>query len=384
MSEKPPVKAGVLFVDDEPDVTESIRVALRSEPFTVYTANSAEDGLELLARESIDVVVSDERMPGMSGAGFLTAVRDRFPSTSRIILTGQATVEATIAAVNDAKVFRVLTKPCPVPEIVACINAAIAEGQSVAKQTVDRSRASAELDEALDSLAVAYQPIYSLRDDRVAAYEALVRPVHERLSSPTELIDTTTNLDRFADLDRRVCSVVAADVAHLPAGASVFVNLLPQSLGDPLLIEGLDLLAEHADRVALEVTERAQLDPSLELLAHLDALRERGFQIVLDDLGAGYAGLNSFVTLKPDIVKFDMELVRSIHESETSSKLVASMIGVCTDLGIVTVGEGVETPAELRHLADLGIDLVQGFLLARPSGPWADVDAAFRSRAVGS
>ena len=98
----------VLFVDDEPEITEAIRIALRSEPFTVYTANSAEDGLDLLRHEPIDVVVSDERMPGLSGAQFLTAVRAEYPATSRIILTGQATVEATIAAVNDAKVF-----PCP-------------------------------------------------------------------------------------------------------------------------------------------------------------------------------------------------------------------------------------------------------------------------------
>lgn len=110
--------AAVLFVDDEPSVTEALRVALRSEPFTVLTANSAESGLELLRKQRIDVVVSDECMPGLNGAAFLATVRAEFPRAGRVILTGQASVEATIAAVNDAQVFQVLTKPCPVATIV--------------------------------------------------------------------------------------------------------------------------------------------------------------------------------------------------------------------------------------------------------------------------
>ena len=363
----------VLFVDDEPEITEAIRIALRSEPFTVYTANSAEDGLDLLRHEPIDVVVSDERMPGLSGAQFLTAVRAEYPMTSRIILTGQATVEATIAAVNDAKVFRVLTKPCPVDEIVACLHAAITERETARELGEDRSAQSAALDEALTTLGVAYQPIYSHEDGRIAAYEALVRPTHERLSSPGELIEVAVELDRHAELDRAVCRLVAADAATLPDGAAVFVNLLPQSLGDDRLGEGLDELGAHADRVALEVTEQAQVNASADFRTHLDGLRERGFRIALDDLGAGYAGLNSFVALQPDIVKFDMELVRAIDRSATSSKLVASMIGVCAELGILTVGEGVEVEDEMRHLVELGCDLFQGYLLARPGPPWAEV-----------
>ena len=87
-------------------------------------------------------------------------------------------------------------------------------------------------------------------------------------------------------------------------------------------------------------------------------------------IGAGYAGLTSFATLAPDVVKFDMELVRDISESDTRSKLVASMVAVCRELGILSLAEGVETDSELHHLEELGCDLFQGYRIAKP-------DAAF-------
>ena len=364
----------ILFVDDERDITESMQVALRSEPFTVLTANSAEAGLDLLQSQPIDVIVSDERMPGLNGAAFLTAVRSEFPTVGRIILTGEATVEATISAINDARVFRVLTKPCPIPELVACLHAAVAARRAASDELggLDVEAASRQLDAALASMHMVYQPIFSLRDGAIFAYEALLRSGHESLRSPPELIDAACALNRAADLDRQVCRLVATDLATIPSGALVFVNLLPQSLGDGRLREGLDHLTPDAARVALEITERAQLDPDLDLCTELGTLRSHGFRIALDDLGAGYAGLTSFATLSPDIVKFDLELVRDIHRSKTSSRLVASMIDVCHDLGVRTVGEGVETREELRHLERLGCDLVQGFGLAPPQPPWLE------------
>lgn len=365
----------VLFVDDDRHITESLRVALRSEPFTVLTANSAEAGLEMLRSQPIDVIVSDERMPGLNGAAFLALVRAEFPAVGRIILTGQATVEATISAVNDARVFRVLTKPCPVPELVSCLHAAMAAQQVPGDDFggFDFDVASRRLDAALGTMRMVYQPIFSLRDGTIYAYEALLRSGHESLRSPPELIDAACALNRAADLDHQVCRLVAIDTATLPAGTLVFVNLLPQSLGDDRLKEGLDHLAPNAARVALEITERAQVDPDLDLGSELANLRSCGFRIALDDLGAGYAGLTSFAALRPDIVKFDVDLVRGIHRAETSSRLVASIIDVCHDLGVLTVGEGVETTDELLHLEGLRCDLVQGFGLARPQPPWLEV-----------
>ena len=125
-----------------------------------------------------------------------------------------------------------------------------------------------------------------------------------------------------------------------------------------------------------EVTERAALRDSAATLQRIRSLRHRGFRLALDDLGAGYAGLTSFVSLQPDIVKFDLGLVRDVHRSHTRTRLLASMIELCHELGITALAEGIEDPAELERLTSLGCDLSQGYLLGRP-GPLPDaVDEA--------
>jgi len=118
-------RATVLFVDDEPALLDGLRNALRREPFQILTASSAKMGLELLSQRPVDVVVSDERMPGISGSEFLGIVRQRHPQTLRIILTGQASLEAAIRAINEGEVYRFLTKPCSPVQLAHTIRDAL-------------------------------------------------------------------------------------------------------------------------------------------------------------------------------------------------------------------------------------------------------------------
>jgi DNA-binding NtrC family response regulator len=108
----------VLFVDDEPQVLEGVKDVLRTETFEVVTAASVQKALNLLSTHPVDVVVSDECMPDMSGSEFLGVVRRLHPETVRIILTGQATVQAMARAINDGEIYRFLVKPCH-PEVLA-------------------------------------------------------------------------------------------------------------------------------------------------------------------------------------------------------------------------------------------------------------------------
>jgi len=114
----------VLFVDDDPNVTAGIRRNLRAQPYTIACASSATDALEWLADNPVDVVVSDERMPEMSGAEFLTAVREQYPSSVRIMLSGQADLEAVVKAVNEGEIFRFLFKPCVADDLMTTIDQA--------------------------------------------------------------------------------------------------------------------------------------------------------------------------------------------------------------------------------------------------------------------
>jgi len=91
----------VLIVDDEPTITDLLKDALANEPYDILSAASAEEALPILDREQVDVVISDEKMPGMSGSEFLAIVRQEYPDTVRMILTGHGSLESAIRAINE-------------------------------------------------------------------------------------------------------------------------------------------------------------------------------------------------------------------------------------------------------------------------------------------
>ncbi|MCP5157694.1 MAG: EAL domain-containing protein, partial [Ectothiorhodospiraceae bacterium] len=128
------------------------------------------------------------------------------------------------------------------------------------------------------------------------------------------------------------------------------------------------LLSKQAHRVVFEITERASLDDVPDASSRVAALRKLGFRIAIDDLGAGYAGLASFAQLEPDVVKYDMSLIRDVHQSPTKQKVLESMTRLFAELDLLVISEGVETPEERDTLTALGCDLLQGYQFARP-GP---------------
>jgi len=101
----------ILFVDDEEHILAALTRTLLDEPYEIVTTSSAERALGIIEDQPFHVVVSDERMPGMDGATFLGIVRQRYPETIRIMLTGHASVEATMRAVNKGEIYRFFTKP---------------------------------------------------------------------------------------------------------------------------------------------------------------------------------------------------------------------------------------------------------------------------------
>lgn len=115
----------VLFVDDEPRILEGLKSRLHKEPYTILLATSGEEGLETLENHPVDLVVSDEQMPGMCGSEFLTAVCREYPETIRITLTGQASLKAAIRAINDGEIYRFLTKPCNTVDLAHTIRQAL-------------------------------------------------------------------------------------------------------------------------------------------------------------------------------------------------------------------------------------------------------------------
>jgi EAL domain-containing protein (putative c-di-GMP-specific phosphodiesterase class I) len=151
-----------------------------------------------------------------------------------------------------------------------------------------------------------------------------------------------------------------------PERGALFVNLHARDLVDDSLFHPDSPLSKVAHRVVLEITERASLEEVKDVRARVADLRSLGYRIAIDDLGAGYAGLTSFATLEPEIVKLDMSLVRNVHKEATKQKLIRSMTALCKDMGMIVVAEGVETVEERDALVSLDCDLLQGYLFAKP------------------
>jgi EAL domain-containing protein (putative c-di-GMP-specific phosphodiesterase class I) len=149
----------------------------------------------------------------------------------------------------------------------------------------------------------------------------------------------------------------------------LFVNVHVLELEDEDLYSPQAPLSERAREVVLEVTERGSLERVRGLPERVFRLRELGYRIAVDDLGAGYAALNSFAALRPDVAKLDVALVRGVDGDPYRRRLIGNVTAMCRDLGIRCVAEGIETPQERAVLEDLGCDLLQGFLIGRPQAP---------------
>jgi EAL domain-containing protein (putative c-di-GMP-specific phosphodiesterase class I)/CheY-like chemotaxis protein len=371
----------ILLVDDEETLLRAVARSLMAVGYEVSTATDGMRAVDLITEVPFDAIVSDIDMPRMNGIQFLQNVRLRDAEVPVILMTGNPGVETAIQAVAHGA-LQYLVKPVSLAELRKVVGRAVALNR-VAKLkraafelvsvgtlgSADHLALEASFNRALDTLWMAYQPIVRVADRSLYGYEALLRSEEKALPHPGAILDAAERLDRLDDVGRKTrtasCGITAG-----PASAVLFVNLHARDLMDETLLSPKSALSAIAHRVVLEITERAALEGVSDVRGKVALLRQMGFRIAIDDLGAGYAGLTSFATLEPEFVKLDMSLVRDIDSNHTKEALVRSMALACKELGMLIVAEGVETPQERDLLAALGCDFLQGYLLAKPGKPF--------------
>ncbi len=363
----------VLIVEDDDSVASLYCRALGLPDYLLYRATNGEDALCLLENNSFDAVVSDLMMPGMSGVDLLKSVRNHHNDVPFVIVTGRPAVESAITAV-ECGAFRYLVKPLLLQELREAVAHAV-EAHEVKQLSKGAHPPPAEIAEgrstendsdfrdALETLFMAYQPIVKPSLGSILGYEALIRTRPARYSQPKEFLEAAARRGALKEVGRRVRRAVAADLEKLPSESLVFVNHHVEELFDPALYSDANPLRKHARRVVLELTEQGQL---AGVEARAAALRNRGFLIAVDDLGAGYSSLSLLAGLKPDFVKIDRDLVRGVDMDSTKRTLIASLATACRELRVELVCEGVETEGEGRALLEIGVELLQGYLFARP------------------
>jgi diguanylate cyclase (GGDEF)-like protein len=238
---------------------------------------------------------------------------------------------------------------------------------------------------AQELIAPHFQPIVNLHNGRVLAWEILARgPAWMR--SPAELFDAAETAGLLPEMERACRRAALRGVAALPPtlrARRFFINVSPSVFAAPEKLDhllGVDLKRQGLDEadIVLEITERDSIADYDAFERHLRELVGQGFQIALDDFGAGHSGLLTLVTSSPHYLKLDMSLARDIHRHAYKQHLVKSLVAFAAAVSTTLIAEGVETWQELETLAQFGVRYAQGYLFARPAPEPLEIDEAVR------
>lgn len=354
------------------DTTVAVAAALACD-FEVVVERGGGTGATRCEESTFDVVIADFAVVDQ-GIDFLRQVLRKSPGAMRVLVLED---EGEFVEVRGTTLARV---DCFLVRREAPAQVALALRHALARREVDRqrlylasddvgrlfSRQLVDLDRLIERAAVdfVYQPIVEPRSRRVRAYEALCRAQHPVFRNPNVLFEAALqsgNLWRLGRLTRRKA---LERLAGLGGDQHLFINLHPAELDDPQLL--VEMQEGVAGRVVLEITERAAIPDFRRFRATTQALSAAGYRLAIDDLGAGYASLNTVALLEPSFVKLDMSMVRGLDQSRHKARLVGHMVEYANDVGIEVVAEGVETAGEAEAVSELGCHLAQGFFFGPP------------------
>ena len=274
-----------------------------------------------------------------------------------------------IAALFDIYVGRAHVYYNPKIRLERLIYRGIREAAQAARSVEQRERARkvADLRSSLRErgVYVDYHPIVYADTEEIFGYEALARGVMRSLRSPEVMFEVAEEADLIWELSR-LCRARALEglETHLREGESLFINVDPHDFSDPSF-NGDNI--SHPERVVLEITERTAIKDYPKFREKLAKLREMGFRFAVDDAGSGYAGLGSIANLEPDFIKLDISLINAIDTNFIKQNLVETMVKFANDHGAMVIAEGVERAEEFMAVRNLGVHLVQGFFLHKPS-----------------
>ncbi len=370
-------RSAILLVDDNEALLAALQRILSSETTLVVTENTGAHALLRLAERPFDVIVSDIRMPGMSGLKLLKSVREYDLDLPVVLITGSPDARTAAEAIQYGA-LQYLVKPVPAEQLRAVVERAITLGRiarlkrhgadefgSGSFYVGDRAAVDAKLDRALQSARMKYEPIVNISDGKVRAYQALLCSDEPALQDADGIARAAMRVKRLHEVGRVARRLMSEEAQRQSQGkAAFFLKLDPEDLLDSTLYSADDPLAPIASRVVVEFSDRALLDSVKDVNERIGLLRDRGFRIAIGEFGAGHSGASTFAQIGPAFVKVDVSLVRQLDSSPGKRNLVRSLVELCHQLSQSVVAEGVSSLGELNTLRELGCDMAGGELFS--------------------
>jgi EAL domain-containing protein (putative c-di-GMP-specific phosphodiesterase class I) len=229
----------------------------------------------------------------------------------------------------------------------------------------------------------AFQPIVDIENQQVMGWEGLSRgPRGSELELPLVLFGRAGRHGLTEELERSCRRQGFVDWEAFGAPGRLFMNTVPATIRDTSFLGRgvLDYLGPRLSPrfVTLEITERQVIENLSLYREAMHSFLDLGFSFAIDDVGAGYSGLETVAALRPNYLKIDMSLVRDVHQKKVSQQVVKAILDMGEGIGATIIAEGIQTPEEAEALRTVGVRYGQGYLFGRPVDPYASP----RSKAV--
>jgi EAL domain-containing protein (putative c-di-GMP-specific phosphodiesterase class I) len=376
------MQKSLLIVDDEPQMLRALKRFFENEGYQTFTAENGNEALKILSQSAIQVIISDNQMPGMTGSELLRHIKKDYPKIIRIILSAQADFEAIKDAINEGSIYKFISKPWNDDFLRLSIQQAFllyAQNNQADTVSINGILISAEdLQEALDKnqFEIYYQPILQADTEKIVAAEALLRWQHPTLGvlSP----DTFISLCEVSQLIIPISIWILHQACHQLKrwqnqgyiDLSIAINISAQQFNNPGLVNIIeDVLTETsipANSLELEITESIVMQNQEENIAQLKNLKTLNIKLCLDDFGTGYSSLRYIYEFPVNTLKIDKSFIQNLTSDAKKLELVIMIIDLTKKLNLTTIAEGVETRAQLKKLIELKCDMVQGYLFSKP------------------
>ena len=239
------------------------------------------------------------------------------------------------------------------------------KSQSCEKVSCSNCADSSELD---FDFTMAFQPIINCQSNTIYGYEALVRGLNNE--SAFSIISQVNDDNRYT-FDQ-LCRIKAIALASkLGINTMLSINFLPNAIYKPercirTTLEAAKKYNFPTTNIMFEFTEVEKIEDSSHVERVVSYYQELGFKTATDDFGSGYSGLNLLADFQTDIIKLDMALIRDIDKDTKRQTIVHNCLNMFKELNVMALAEGIETVEEYHWLKNAGIDLMQGYLFAKP------------------